>query len=273
MLQALFRALARLPLPLLHGLGILTGYLYFLLLGKRLRRARKNLRQYDATLAPAALRRLLHANVRETGKSFLEIIAVWFRPDAARLVRDCRGWQQVEAARAAGRGIIFLTPHLGCYEITAIYYATHHPISVLYKPPRNEKLATLVASGRRREGITLAPTTMGGIRTLLKTLRQGGTVGILPDQVPEENEGTWADFLGKPAYTMTLVGKLAEASDAVVLLAFGERLSWGRGYVIHIEPLAAAGAPTPQEVNDGIARLIRRCPAQYLWSYARFKRP
>lgn len=209
----------------------------------------------------------------------METLAIWFRSEKSvlSLVKDCRGWEHVEAARARGKGLIFLTPHLGCYEISAIYYASHYPISVLFKPPRNPKLAELVDAGRQRSGITLAPTNTRGIRILLKTLKQGEAIGILPDQVPEDNEGEWANFFGRPAYTMTLVGKLVASTDATVLLAFGERLPNGQGYVIHIEPLDPDGVmtypPTAQDVNDGIERIVRQCPEQYLWSYGRFKRP
>lgn len=221
----------------------------------------------------------MHASIRETGKGIMETFAIWFRPEQSvlDLVKDCHGWEHVEAARARGKGLVFLTPHLGCYEISAIYYAAHYPISVLFKPPRNPKLAALVEDGRQRSQITLAPTNTRGIRTLLKTLRKGDAVGILPDQVPEENEGEWANFFGRPAYTMTLVGKLVASTDASVLLAFGERLSGGRGYVIHIEPLnpdaGITSPPSPQDVNDGIERIVRQCPEQYLWSYGRFKQP
>lgn len=279
MLKTLLRIFASLPLPLIHGLGVMFGYLYFLLFRRRLRRARRNLRWVRDSLSHRDYRRLLHASIRETGKGILETFAIWFRPQASvlKLVRSCKGWEHVEAARSRGKGIIFLTPHLGCYEITAIYYASHYPISVLFKPPRNPKLAALVEDGRNRSQITLAPTNMSGIRTLLKTLKRGDAAGILPDQVPEENEGEWANFFGRPAYTMSLVGKLAESTGATVLLAFGERLPLGHGYVIHIEPLDLPGntasVPTPQNVNDGIERIVRQCPTQYLWSYGRFKRP
>jgi Kdo2-lipid IVA lauroyltransferase/acyltransferase len=279
MLKALLRLLALLPLPLIHAAGVLFGYLYFIFLRRRLRRARRNLRWVRTAFSRKSYRKILHASVRETGKGILETFAIWFRSEQSvlKLVRDCKGWEHVETAHARGKGIIFLTPHLGCYEITAIYYAARHPISVLYKPPRNPKLAALVEEGRQRSRITLAPTNMRGIRTLIKTMKQGQAVGILPDQVPEKGEGEWANFFGRPAYTMNLVGKLAEMSDATVLLAFGERLPWGRGYVIHIEPLNISGnlpaAPGPQDVNDGIERLVRQCPQQYLWSYGRFKRP
>ena len=279
MLRVLLRLFASLPLPLIHGFGTIFGYIYFLLFRRRLRRTRRNLRWIRTSLSKRDYRQLMHASIRETGKGILETFAIWFRPQESvvKLVKDCHGWEHVEAARAKGNGIVFLTPHLGCYEITAIYYAAHYPISVLFKPPRNAKLAELVSDGRQRSQITLAPTNLSGIRTLLKTLRRGDAVGILPDQVPEENEGEWADFFGRPAYTMTLVSKLVESTGATVLLAFGERLKSGKGYVIHIVPLYPEGteakAPSPQEVNLGIERLVRQCPEQYLWSYGRFKQP
>jgi Kdo2-lipid IVA lauroyltransferase/acyltransferase len=279
MLRALLRIFAKLPLPLVHGLGTIFGYVYFLLFRRRLRRTRRNLRWIRKTLSKSDYRQLLHASIRETGKGILETFVIWFRPQASvlRLVKSCHGWEHVESARARGKGLIFLTPHLGCYEITAIYYGAKHPISVLFKPPRNPKLAKLVSDGRQRSQITLAPTNLSGIRTLLKTLKKGDAVGILPDQVPEENEGEWADFFGRPAYTMTLVGKLVESTGATVLLAFGERLPAGAGYSIHIEPLypylEQHPAPSPQEINRGIERLVRQRPEQYLWSYGRFKQP
>jgi KDO2-lipid IV(A) lauroyltransferase len=117
----------------------------------------------------------------------------------------------------------------------------------------------------------LAPTTLTGVRDLLKALKQHEAVGILPDQNPGKSEGEWADFFGRPAYTMTLVHRLAQSTGATVLLAFGERLPWGRGYVIHIEPFDAI--PTPAAINQAIEQLVRRKPEQYLWSYPRHRKP
>ena len=132
-------------------------------------------------------------------------------------------------------------------------------------------MTPLVEAGRSRGHVKLAPTNLSGVRSLLRALKNGEAVGILPDQVPPPNEGEWAQFFGNPAYTMTLAGKLAESTGATVLMAFGERLPWGRGYVIHIAPLSQA--PTPQHINDSIEALVRRRPEQYLWSYRRFKQP
>ncbi|MEZ0232582.1 MAG: lysophospholipid acyltransferase family protein [Methylophilaceae bacterium] len=273
MLKVFFLTLARLPLPLIHAIGILVGWLMYMGDNKFARRIRKNLQIAHITNAERDYKKLIHQNVRETGKAILETFAIWFKSETSVLkwIKACDGWEHVDTALAKGKGVIFLTPHLGCYEITARYYADRHPITVLFRPPRQKWLAPLVDEGRNHGQITMAPTTLKGVRSVLKALKLGQAIGILPDQVPEENEGVWANFFNTPAYTMTLVSKLAESTNATVLVAFGERLSWARGYVIHIEPLNAEA--TPQNINDAIERLVRKKPEQYLWSYSRFKKP
>ncbi|MCB5188278.1 lysophospholipid acyltransferase family protein [Methylobacillus caricis] len=273
MLKAFLRILAELPLPFINGMGVLTGWILYFFSIKTMRRTRKNLTIAAISTSTKDYQRLVRQSIIETGKGLVETFAIWFRPQQRVLkwVRECRGWEHVEAAHANNQGIIFLTPHLGCYEITALYYAARRPITVLYRPARQQWLAPLIDEGRNRSRIKQAPTSLRGVRSLLKALKQGEAIGILPDQVPEFGEGTWANFFGTPAYTMTLVGKLAETTGATVLLAFGERLSWGRGYVIHITPLSME--PTAENINLGIEQLVRQCPTQYLWSYRRFKRP
>lgn len=273
MLLALLRLYARLPLPLIHALGIVVGWGMYFLDVKFTRRLRKNILLANITANQRAHRRCVHKTAMETGKGLMETFAIWFRPQQQVLkwVRECHGWEHVENALARGKGIIFLTPHLGCYEITSIYYAARHPISVLYRPSRQEWLTPIMQEGRSRGKVRLAPTNLSGLRELLRTLRKGEAVGILPDQVPESGEGVWARFFGQPAYTMTLVEKLANTTDATILMAFGERLSWGRGYILHIESLP--GDASAQHMNNEIERLVRCKPEQYLWSYRRFKVP
>src|SRR5256885_10268751 len=150
-------------------------------------------------------------------------------------------------AIASGRPIIYLTPHLGCFEITAQYCVLNHwqpphSLTALYRIPRKEILRPLVELGRRRNGVELAPANLGGVRQLLRALKHGNAVGILPDQVPSGGDGVWAPFFGRPAYTMTLPGKLASAAGAQVLFIFGERVraldGKGAGYRIRFQALS-----------------------------------
>ncbi|MDP3137522.1 MAG: lysophospholipid acyltransferase family protein, partial [Burkholderiaceae bacterium] len=110
---------------------------------------------------------------------------------------------------------------------------------------------------------------------LMRALRQGQTLGMLPDQVPPAGMGEWLPFFGRPAYTMTLAARLATQTGATVVLAWGERLPWGRGFRIHLRGLAE---PLPQDpvlatarLNHEMERIILECPQQYLWGYARYK--
>jgi KDO2-lipid IV(A) lauroyltransferase len=272
MLKWLLRGVARLPLPILHAIGTVLGILLFGT-GRAALRTRLNLEAGGLANNASELATLARRSAVESGKGMLETFAVWFRPQAETLcwVKACHGWEHVEQAWREQRGIVFLTPHLGCFEITAQYYASHRPMSVLYRPSRQQWLEDLIRDGRARDNIRLAPTTLKGVRDLLKALKQGEAVGILPDQNPGKNEGEWAPFFGRPAYTMTLAQKLVESTDAQVLIAFGERLPHGRGFVIHIERFD--GVPTPAAMNAALETMIRRKPEQYLWSYPRHKRP
>jgi len=112
---------------------------------------------------------------------------------------------------------------------------------------------------------------------MIKALRRGEAVGLLPDQVPPGGQGVWAPFFGQDAYTMTLAARLARQTGAQVLIAYCERLPGGRGYVTHFErleaPLEGDAVLAATQINRAMEGLIRQCPQQYLWGYARYKRP
>ena len=92
--------------------------------------------------------------------------------------------------------------------------------------------------------------------------------------MPAQGEGEWADFFGRPAYTMTLVGRLLESSGARLLLSYAVRRPHGEGYDIYFEPLELkTDIPVTRQINSALEKVIRTCPAQYLWSYNRYKAP
>ena len=271
-----FRLLALLPLDILHGFGALLGRLTYAASAQYAARTRENLRQAGLTADEAQYRDMLSATIAEAGKGIAELAWVWGRPydEVLGRVRECVGLEHIIAAQQRGKGIIFLTPHLGCFEISALYAAQRVPITVLYRPPKLRWLEGVMRGGRERGQASLAKADVGGVRLLYKALRRGEAIGLLPDQVPSRGECEWAEFFGRPAYTMTLAGRLAQSSGATVLIAYSERLPRGQGYVIHVEPLPLDfAASVPQQVNAALERAIRACPAQYLWSYNRYKIP
>lgn len=276
---ALFKLLARLPLPVLHGLGVLLGWLIYWLPGRYASRMRNNLLASGVCDPRAGCGRLLRRAIGESGKAITELSAVWLRPYASvlKLVRGAEGWAQLDAAHAAGRGVILMSPHIGCFEIISLYYAARHPFTAMYKPPRNPTLATLMHLGRARGQATLVPTDLSGVRALLAALKRREAIGILPDQVATGGDGVWAPFFGRPSYTPTLAASLQRKTGAAIFFVVAERLSRGRGYRLHVLPLdgelsddkAAAAAC----INRNVEAIIHRFPEQYMWSYNRHKRP
>lgn len=265
-----------LPLKTLHGLGALLGRLTYALSGSYAARMRENLRQAGFSLEDEAGRRLLSATISEAGKGIIELPWVWGRPydEVLASVLECQGMQHVEVARASGRSIIYLTPHLGCFEMCALYLARQAPITSLYRPPKLHWLEAVMLDGRNRGQAKLAKADVSGVRLLFKALRRGEAIGMLPDQAPSQGEGEWVDFFGRPAYTMTLVGRLAQSSGAAVLLVSAQRQPHGKGYVIRFEPMALDfSGSVALQINAALERLILAFPEQYLWSYNRYKVP
>jgi KDO2-lipid IV(A) lauroyltransferase len=271
MLVLLFRLLSYLPLRVLHALGAALGWLVYLASPSYRRRLRSN-------LEGAGYGTLLHAAIAESGKAIVELPFVWCATQA-RVSRHAtmENWELVQRQLDAGRGIVFLTPHLGCFELTAQQVSLRQELTVMYRPPRKSALKPLVEGARARQHMHLAPANLTGVRMLVKALRGGQPVGVLPDQVPQEGEGVWAPFFGRDAYTMTLPAKLAQLGKADILLVYAERLPRGRGYAIRFVPFEGSLDGTAEQqaasINRAMEQLIARCPAQYFWSYNRYKRP
>lgn len=273
--RSLFVALSWLALPLLHALGWLLGWASFLFSTRYRRRLCAHVAQAGFS------RRVALASVGESGKLLAELPRLWL----GRPVRV--GWEGaalIEAAQARGSGVLILTPHMGCFEVTAQAIAQRFgdrlPITVLYRPARQAWLSELMLSARDRPGLRAAPTTLAGVKQLIKALKAGQAVGLLPDQVPAAGQGVWAPFFGRDAYTMTLSARLAHTAGVQLLLIWGERLSWGRGYLVHVRAfqppegaLASDAQQAARQINQAMETLVRECPHQYLWSYDRYKAP
>jgi KDO2-lipid IV(A) lauroyltransferase len=274
--RILFRLLSYLPLPVLHRIGTGLGRLVYALSKPYARRTQENLRMAKLSSNKIQYDKLLQQSIAEAGKSILELPWVWSKPldQVYAAVRSVHGWEHVTAAQAAEKGIIVLTPHWGCFEVVGLYFGKHMTITNLYRSPKQIWLESFMRHGRQRGLAKLAPADVSGVRILYKALKRGEVIGLLPDQVPGNGEGEWVNFFNRPAYTMTLTGRLAQSSGAAVLLAGAERLPDGRGYAIRVEPLNLDFSQSvPLQINRALERIIATAPAQYLWSYNRYKTP
>ena len=282
-MKSLLRPLASLSLAANHAVGAFLGRLVFLLSTRYRKRLLENLGGSGLAATKEDLRRMARENAAEIGKGATELVWALFRPTnqvAAKVVRRV-GWEAVERLREGNRPIVFVIPHLGGYDVAGRYLWTQVPILAMYRPHKLFWLDQLMREGRNRgaapDGTNTAPATMAGVRMILKHLRRGGCSVVLPDQVPGEGDGEWVDFFGRPAYTMTLVGRLQEASGAALVFCFAERLAGGEGFVLHCDalaqPLPADRREAARIVNAQVEKLVRIAPLQYLWGYNRYKQP
>lgn len=276
-MTTLLHWLARWPLWLLHGLGAGLGWLTYAASPSYRRRLRLNADLAGVGLAAA------RASVAQTGRMVAELPWLWL-PPKGRHLQDWVRWEGAEAideALGKGQGLILLTPHLGSFEVCAQAYALRFgartPMTALYRPARKAWLAEVEETSRQRPGLLTAPATLAGVRQMIRALRRGETVGLLPDQVPPDGLGVWAPFFGKPAYTMTLASRLLEQTGAPLLLIWAQRREAGQGWVVHAlrpqEVLPSVADYSPTSINRYMEALIRRAPEQYLWGYHRYKQP
>jgi KDO2-lipid IV(A) lauroyltransferase len=281
-LKLLLSLIARLPLGLNHALGILVGRAVYALSPRYRRILVANVTHSGLVPRPSDVRRFAHRNTEENGKGLIELAWALVRSEEVPAkVRARHGWESVQALRARGRPIIFVTPHLGAFDVAGRYLWNELPILAMYRPHKKSWIDALLREGRNRgaapDGTNVAPATLAGVRMVLRHLRGGGCTILLPDQVPTVGDGEWVDFFGRPAYTMTLPARLQKASGAAIVFCYAERLPRGEGFELHFAPfeapLSADRREAARQINEMIERMIRECPLQYLWCYNRYKRP
>jgi Kdo2-lipid IVA lauroyltransferase/acyltransferase len=279
-LKLVFRLLARLPLRANHALGALVGRLVYALSPRFRGRARDNVAA--SGVAPGDPGKFARANAAEIGKGATELAWALFRhEDVVRLTHAGPGWGEVQRLRSGSRPIIFVTPHLGSYDVAGRWLVSRLPILAMYRPHKLAWVDRMLREGRNAgaegpEG-NVAPATVAGVRKVLRHLKAGGCSVVLPDQVPGVGDGEWVEFFGRPAYTMTLPARLQQASGAALVFCYAERLPRGEGFQMHFAPMEDAlprdRAAAAALVNARVEELVRGCPVQYLWAYNRYKRP
>ena len=272
-----------LPWSWLHALGDVLAALWRWRDARESRVARRNIELAFPALDQSA-REALHRDVlRTTTRQAVETLALWTRPHARNLalIREFHGTGLLDDAIAAGRGVIVAAPHHGNWELLNQWLAARTPLAILYRPPESAIGEAFLqrVRGDDQGRVTQVPAEGSAVRQLLRTLQAGGVVGILPDQQPKAGEGVFAPFFGIQALTMSLLPRLAARTGAAVLFAYCERLAdqgSAPAFALRIEA-APAGIDDADTVagahalNAGVERIARRDPAQYQWTYKRYK--
>jgi Kdo2-lipid IVA lauroyltransferase/acyltransferase len=282
----LLRLLGALPLSWLHALGAVLGRLAYRFHRATRSRQEANFAQaatYFSNISSIPAAQIQAEIAAETGKQMLEIPWVWRNPwvkIAPQVELDVASLATIQAPGAT----IFLTPHLGCFEVAGHCIGHERAFTVMYRKPRMAGLDAIMRAGREKGHVVCVPADLTGVKAMFKALKRGEAIGILPDQTPTAGEGAWVPLFGKPAYTMTLIASLAAKTNARLVMVVAERTRQSKnkriGFIIRayeIPPLPAAqigqeNLPT-ETLNAHVETAIARNPLQYLWSYNRYKQP
>ena len=278
--RAVIKFLSCFSLEWTHRFGVVIGWCLWLLPNSLKKISTNNINNAYPDCIVDEHQRLIRSSLIELGKGFCELGALWCWPreKVLPLVKDDGSVDMIKEALLRGKGVIVLSPHLGAWELMGWYWSINFPITSLYRPPRVRSMADFMRQVREREGATLVPTDVSGIKALFRALKNNELVGVLPDQDPGKKGGVVVPFFNHPANTMTLVSKLVEKTGASVFFTFAERLPQGTGFRIHVleaqdgivnssDPVAAAA-----ELNRQIESCVKLLPEQYLWSYGRYRK-
>lgn len=278
LLQILLKILSFLPLRLIHGFGGFIGLVFYWIPNRTRDITYTNLRLVFPSITKEGLQPLVKSSLMNAGKNVTELAILWHWPfyKIKKSVREVYGMALLDSALKSGRGVLCLTPHLGCWEIVSIYLSDKFRATCLYRPPRLSGLDQTLRKQRERFGTRLVPTTASGVKALMQTLRQGDVVGLLPDQDPGKGSGIFIPFFNIPCNTLALAPRLIKSARPVVLLTFALRRDKGQGYDLHIRSVPNAVysddiTTSATTINKAIEDAVLLAPAQYQWTYKRFK--
>lgn len=272
----IIRAIAALPHRAVRPLAYILGRIAYVCAVRDRRTTRVNLRLAYPTLTAGEIRARAIEHFESLIYSLWETGLVWYG-SRERLRRYCRieGTEHLDTALAAGRGVLLLGAHFTTNEIAAaILPEAGHPCDVMYKRSRNALVQQLALHGRSGKGGRMVPSDK--FVEMLKTLKRGGIVLYAPDQRFDGDGYVVVPLFGVPALSNPGTTFVARATRCAVLPFFPERRADGSGYIVRIgAPLenfpSGDGARDVARYHSLIEDAVKHAPAQYLWSYKRFR--
>lgn len=279
-LKLLLRFTSLGSLRMAHSIGFILGWLLILIPNKNKHIAKTNIALCFPELNSFKQKKLLQENLIESGKTIAEMGLIWLANSERVLntIKNVEGEQLLKDAIQKHNGVLLAMPHIGSWELVNLYAARHYPVTSLYKPQRLVSFDSIIKNARQRTGAQLVPTDTSGVRAVSKALKNGEIVVILPDQQPppQLKNGIFSNFFNYPAYSATLMSKLAAKSDSEIIYAYTKRLAKGKGFTLIFQAASINNSKTDIQhsvdlVNRDIETVIRDCPEQYQWTYKRFK--
>ena len=279
LVAGLFWLMSLIPLRLARRIGALIGVLIWRLPTRARPVIEENLRLCFPAMPDEDRQRLAKARMQHLGMMFMELGLVWSADPAKVMQRIAKvsGREHMDAALGQGKGVILLAPHIGNWEVVGLYLADNFATTSMFQPPDNPALDTLIRNARMRSGATLVPTNTSGVKALLRALKRGEVVGVLPDQVPPANSGDFAPFFGIPALTPTMSYNLIQRTGARAVMGYARRIPNSGDFEMVFLPVDEAIYSDDQvtsltALNRGVEATTNAALEQYQWEYKRFRK-
>ncbi|WP_347454732.1 lysophospholipid acyltransferase family protein [Acinetobacter thermotolerans] len=274
----LLKLLALLPLRVLHFLGYLIAWVLIQTPSSIQRITRINIQLAYPELKPAAQEAMVRASIHSQCLSYLECIKFWGMSPEYSLskIKNIQGVKHLENALNEKHGVIVIVPHLGSWELLNAWLCQQAQPMIMYKPNKNGQINRYILEARQKTNAVLVPANESGVRAIFKHLKQGGLTVILPDHLPKPSGGIYTDFFKQNVLSGTIVSKLAQKTQCNVIglsCIRTKRLSY---FDIHCS--SVSNDIMSKDIQTGVLclnqhmeQLIAAAPAQYIWSYKRFR--
>jgi len=272
----LVKILAIIPLPIAYAIANIFGFLSARFRWSIYEVSLENIQLCLTELDPSAQQALAQKSVQESAKVIFETAKAWTSPRSSSLKKFIAvdNMALFQTAMDSDKPILILAPHLGNWEILGAFIREYKPMTTMYLPPKKEALHQFIVKSRGSIGLNLAPANRKGVAQVFKALKNNEFVAILPDQEPDLEGGEFVPFFNQPALTMTLVHKLIQRSDCIVLMAYCKRIKGGFSAVFR-EPntdiYSDDSTTSIIALNKSVESLVLEAPEQYQWEYKRFK--
>jgi KDO2-lipid IV(A) lauroyltransferase len=280
-LRGAVAALERLPWEGAIGLGARLGALGYRPFGIRRRVVERQVAAAFPEMGEPDVRRIARAAYEHLGRTTIEVALLpgLGREGVLALFEGVDGWEHVEHAMTEKKGILFVTGHLGNWELAGSYVASRGiPLDAVVRRQTNPMFDRWLNETRARIGMTVVPDSEA-VRRIPRSLRQGRTIALVADQGVKGLASTFVPFFGRPAKTPRGPAVFALRFDAPILFATALRQPGGK-YRFFIEPVPVVRTgDTEHDVDETVAAytrviedFVRRYPEQYLWQHRRWRR-
>jgi KDO2-lipid IV(A) lauroyltransferase len=272
-LKLLIFSLSRLPLDVLRKLGTFIGLIMWILPTRMSSITNENIKRCYPELSAREQEELTKNSLCENCRTFLESCRVWAgSPAQAKLdVIHVTGTNSLTQAQIENKGILFIIPHLGNWEYLNFFLGSSLALTHMYQENKNKAMNRFIQEARSKSGTKFVKADNQGVKQLLHLLREKKAIGLMPDQEPANNTGSFSPFFGQAALSGNLATRLLDKTGAKPVLAYCIRRSNPAGFEINLEAINSEGTLSTADINQAIEKAVAKHPEQYLWSYKRFR--